>query len=65
MAAKKRVKETGIRKVAGASIVDVVGLLWKKFAWLVLIANVVAWSVAYYLMRSWLNGFAYRVELSP
>ncbi len=64
-AAERRRKEIGIRKVLGASVASVVGLLSKDFLKLVLIAFVVAAPVAYVAMRRWLEDFAYRVELSP
>ncbi len=62
-AAERHTKEIGIRKVVGASVAQVVGLLSKEFLVLVLIANVIAWPVAWYAMRRWLEDFAYRIEL--
>ncbi len=64
LAATHRTKEIGIRKVVGASVPQVVGLLSKEFLVLVLIANVIAWPIAWYAMRRWLENFAYRIELS-
>jgi putative ABC transport system permease protein len=61
--AEKRTKEIGIRKVLGASVIGIVALLNKQFAKWVLIANVIAWPVAYYAMSRWLQGFAYRINL--
>ena len=58
-----RTKEIGIRKVLGASIAGVTLLLSKDFARLILVAVAVATPAAYLAMRSWLGGFAYRVEL--
>ncbi len=60
---ERRTKEIGIRKVLGASVSGVVALLSKDFVKLVLIANVVAWPVAWYAMNQWLQDFAYRIEL--
>ena len=60
---EQRTKEIGIRKVLGASTPDVVWLLVKEYATLVLIALVVASPVAFMAMRRWLDGFAYRIEL--
>ncbi len=63
--AERREKEIGIRKSMGATIFSVVRLLSTEFAVLVLIANVIAWPLAWYVMRTWLDGFAYRVGISP
>lgn len=56
---ERRTKEIGIRKVMGASVTDIVMLLTSDFTKLVLLANVIAWPVALYFMRQWLNRFAY------
>ena len=61
--AEKRTKEIGIRKVLGASVSGVVILLNREFIKWVLIANIVAWPVAYYAMSQWLQGFAYRTNI--
>ena len=61
--AGQRTKEIGIRKVMGASVPGVVLLLSKDFTKLVLIALVLAIPVAWYLMDSWLSGFAYRISM--
>lgn len=61
--AEQRTKEIGIRKVLGASVAYIVVLLSKEFTWLVIIANGIAWPLAYYAMRRWLENFAYRIEL--
>ncbi len=62
-AATRRTKEIGIRKVVGASVPQVVGLLSKEFLLLVLIANVIAWPIAWFIMSRWLENFAYRIDL--
>jgi ABC-type antimicrobial peptide transport system permease subunit len=59
-ATEQRTKEIGIRKVLGSSVGSIVLLLSKDFARWVLAANLVAWPIAYYVMKSWLQGFAYK-----
>jgi putative ABC transport system permease protein len=61
--AENRVKEIGVRKVLGASVVGIAVLLSKDFLKLVLIAFFVATPVAWYAMRSWLQDYSYRVEM--
>jgi putative ABC transport system permease protein len=61
---QQRTKEIGIRKVLGASVTNIVGLLSKDFLKLVGIALLVAAPVAWYAMRRWLSDFAYRIDLS-
>ena len=58
-----RTKEVGIRKVLGASIPSLLGLLSKNFLLLVLIANLISWPVAYYFMNKWLEDFAYKINI--
>jgi putative ABC transport system permease protein len=58
-----RTKEIGIRKVLGASVAGITGLLAKDFLKLVLIAIVIASPVAYYFMDKWLSDFAYRINI--
>lgn len=60
---ERRTKEIGLRKVLGASLKDIVGLLLWQFSKPILLANLIAWPVAYYFVRDWLNGYAYRVDL--
>ena len=62
--AEKKTKEIGIRKVLGASIQSILLLLSKEFIKWIVIANVIAWPVAYYLMSEWLNDFAYRMNIN-
>jgi putative ABC transport system permease protein len=64
-ATERRTKEIGIRKVMGGTVVDIVRLFGAELGKLALLANVVAWPIAYLLMRRWLDGFAYRIELGP
>ena len=63
-AAERRSKEIGIRKVLGASCPQLVILLSKEFTRWVVVANVFAWPVAYFALRSWLRGYAYRISLN-
>lgn len=62
-AAQRRTKEIGVRKVLGASIWGITGLLAKDFLKLVLISFVVAAPIAYYFMQKWLADFAYRIDM--
>jgi putative ABC transport system permease protein len=62
-AAERRTKEMGIRKVLGASVGNIMGLLSKEFLLLVALANLIAWPVAYYAMSRWLEEFAYRTSI--
>jgi putative ABC transport system permease protein len=63
--AERRTKEIGIRKTFGARTRDIVRLLLWQFSVPVLIANIVAWPVAYYYLQSWLETYAYRISLNP
>jgi len=62
--AERRIKEIGIRKVLGASVSNIVLFLSKDFAKLVLIANIIAWPIGYYVAYRWLQDFAYRINIS-
>ena len=61
--AEKRTKEIGIRKALGAPVGNIMFLLSKEFTKWVLVANVIAWPVAYLVMRRWLHSFAYRIDI--
>lgn len=63
-AAEQRIKEIGVRKVLGASVADIVVLLSKEFAGLVVIAIIIAIPTAYYFLNKWLQNFAYRIDIS-
>jgi ABC-type antimicrobial peptide transport system permease subunit len=60
---EQRTKEIGIRKVLGATIPNILFLLTKDFTKWVLMANIIAWPVAYYAMNRWLQYFAYRTNI--
>lgn len=60
---QRRTKEIGIRKVLGASIMNVIVLLMKSYAKWVVLANIIAWPLAYYYISKWLENFAYRTSV--
>ena len=62
--AEQKTKEIGIRKAIGSSVASLVIMLTKQFVKWILIANIIAWPVAYYYMDKWLGNFAYNIELS-
>ena len=62
---ERRTREIGLRKTFGAGTQDIIWMLLLQFSVPVLIANVIAWPVAWYWLHDWLNGFAYRITLSP
>jgi putative ABC transport system permease protein len=59
----QRVKEVGIRKVLGASVPSILTLLSREFVMLILIANLLAWPIAWYFLNTWLNTFAYHIDM--
>jgi len=65
LASVNRTKEVGIRKVLGASVPQVWLLLSKNFLKLILLAMLIAFPVSWWLMNDWLQGFAYRIAITP
>jgi putative ABC transport system permease protein len=62
---ERRTREIGLRKTFGARTADIVWLLLWQFSIPVLVANAIAWPIAWYYLHGWLQGFAYRIVLSP
>ena len=60
---EQRKREIGIRKVLGASVFEIINMLSKEFTKWVLIANLIAWPAAYFIMDNWLTNFAYRTNI--
>lgn len=62
--AERRTKEIGIRKVLGSSIIGLVGLLSKDFIKLVAISCLIAFPIAWWIMKDWLDDYAYKIDIS-
>ncbi len=60
---QQRTKELGIRKVLGSGVGNIIILLSKDTFFLIILANIIAWPLCWYLLSSWLEGFAFRIEL--
>jgi ABC-type antimicrobial peptide transport system permease subunit len=58
----KRSKEIAVRKVLGAEVKNIIFLFLKDYAWLILIANIIAWPLAYIITNRWLQSYAYRIQ---
>ena len=65
LAAARRTREIGIRKVLGATTANVVLLMSRQFGWLVVAANVIAWPLAFSVLDRWLAFYAYRIDQGP
>jgi len=63
--ADRRTREIGIRKVLGASVGDLVTMLLWQFSRPVIVANLIAWPAAWYFVQRWLEGFEYRIDVTP
>lgn len=63
--AQQRKKEIGIRKVLGASLFKITGIITKEFLILVGISNLIAWPIAFFIVKKWLENFAYHTDLGP
>jgi putative ABC transport system permease protein len=61
---ENKTKEIGVRKILGASVLNIVYLHTKEFLLLVIISNILCYPIGYYLMNKWLEDFAYRVEIN-
>jgi putative ABC transport system permease protein len=59
----QRTKEIGIRKVLGASVLQILQLLYREFALLLMIAFVLAVPIAWYVVSNWLQGYAFRIDI--
>ncbi|WP_373553036.1 ABC transporter permease [Haliscomenobacter sp.] len=62
---QRREKEVGVRKVLGASVSGIIGLFLQEFLLILLFAGIAACPLAWYLLRGWLENYAYHIELSP
>ena len=62
---EQKTKEIGIRKVLGASIPGIVVMTAREFLKWILIANLLAWPISYFVMSKWLKDFAYKVSIGP
>ena len=61
----QKTKEIGIRRLLGASTGSIFKLLSKEFMWIILAAEIISLPISYYLLNEWLDGFAYRIHISP
>src|SRR6185295_9091416 len=62
--AERRIKEIGVRKVLGASMTSIVSLLSRHFIKLVIIANAIAWPLAWFTINRWMQDYAFRLPMS-
>jgi putative ABC transport system permease protein len=62
---EQKTKEIGIRKILGASIPGIVAITTQEFLKWILLANLIAWPIAYFVMSKWLQEFAYKINIGP
>jgi putative ABC transport system permease protein len=62
LSASRRTREIGIRKVLGATVPRLLGVISREHLFLVILGNVVAWPIAYFTVNQWLQNFAYRIQ---
>ena len=60
---ERRTKEIGIRKVLGSSVPQIIFMLTKDFIRWVMLANIFAWPMAYFVLNKWLENFAFRIGI--
>ena len=60
---ERRTKEIGIRKVLGASVFEIIALFTRGFTKQIILANLIAWPIAYFFLNKWLQNFAYRINI--
>ena len=60
---ERKRKEVGIRKVLGASELSIILLITNQFFKLILVANLIAWPISYYLIDYWLGNYAYKISI--
>jgi len=61
--AKRRTREIAVRKVLGASNIEIISLLNRSFLLLIITANLISWPISYIILKKWLDGFAYRIDM--
>lgn len=64
LAAEQKTKEIGVRKVLGATVYGITTLITKKYLYMILIANIIAWPIAYLTADSWLADYAFRIDIT-
>jgi len=62
--AQRRTKEIGVRKILGSSVRNIVLMLSLDFTKLVIVSNIIAWPIAWFIMNKWLQNFAYKTNIS-